>query len=194
MMPSSEIARMRAEFEASESRGDPLRLGYLTCQRDGANGYLEHSIQDRWLMWQKAWIAARTPPLACGLVPLPEPEGFRAEYVDAEGKRWSATFADQQSAKAASLYGREPKGFLYMDTVKKLLTQQAAQPRPETDYLEGVHIPKLREALTFLGCNNGMGEGEVGAKLPEYVNAITRAVLRCKELLRSASKRQGDAQ
>lgn len=190
-MPAYEVLRMRAEFEASESRGDPLRLGYLTCQRDGANGYLEHSIQDRWIMWQKAWAAARTPPLAGGLVPMPEPEGYRAEYVDSEGKRWSTTFADQQAAKTASVYGSEPKGFLYMDTVKKLLAQQAAQPRPETDYLEGVHIPKLREALTFLGCNNGVGEGEVGAKLPEYVNAITRAVLRCKELLRSASQRPG---
>ena len=62
-----------------------------------------------------------------------------------------------------------------------------AMPVQKGDYLDGVNIPRLREALTFLGRGNGVGEGEVANKLSEYVNAIVRAVLASKELLRSGA-------
>lgn len=62
-----------------------------------------------------------------------------------------------------------------------------AAPTQKGDYLDGVNIPRLREALTFLGRGNGIGEGAVANKLSEYVNVITRAVLACKELLRSGA-------
>lgn len=62
---------------------------------------------------------------------------------------------------------------------------QELEAAQKGDYLDGVNIPRLREALTFLGRGNGIGEGEVANKLSEYVNSIARAVLACKDLLRS---------
>lgn len=57
------------------------------------------------------------------------------------------------------------------------LTATLEAKQVEGDYLEGVNIPNLREALIFLGRNNGVGEGEVGENLAKYVNAIVSGVL-----------------
>ncbi|BDR10708.1 hypothetical protein CTR2_R40460 [Comamonas thiooxydans] len=65
-----------------------------------------------------------------------------------------------------------------------LSASQAALPKSE--YLEGVNIPNLREALIFLGRENGVGEGEVGDKLAQYVNSVASGVLRKKATLREA--------
>ncbi len=62
-----------------------------------------------------------------------------------------------------------------------LATPQAAS---EGDYLEGVNIPNLREALIFLGRENGAGQGEVGDKLAQYVNSVVSGVLSKKATLR----------
>ncbi|GEQ77968.1 hypothetical protein CTTA_4973 [Comamonas testosteroni] len=70
--------------------------------------------------------------------------------------------------------------------VQDLIALSAAKTTPESDYLEGVSIPNLREALIFLGRENGVGEGEVGDKLAQYVNSVVSGVLSKKAALREA--------
>lgn len=70
--------------------------------------------------------------------------------------------------------------------VQDLIALSASLVAPPTsDYLEGVNIPNLREALIFLGRENGVGEGEVGDKLAQYVNSVVSGVLSKKATLRS---------
>ncbi|UUE94439.1 hypothetical protein [Comamonas thiooxydans] len=71
-----------------------------------------------------------------------------------------------------------------------LAASQAALPK--SDYLEGVNIPNLREALIFLGRENGVGEGEVGDKLSQYVNSVVSGVLSKKATLRAADRAAPD--
>lgn len=71
-----------------------------------------------------------------------------------------------------------------------LAASQAALPK--SDYLEGVNIPNLREALIFLGRENGVREGEVGDKLSQYVNSVVSGVLSKKATLRAADRAAPD--
>ncbi len=54
-------------------------------------------------------------------------------------------------------------------------------------FIDGVNIERLCEALTFLGCRTD-GQESMAANLSEHINAVTRAVLSCKELLRPTAQ------
>lgn len=112
---------------------------------------------------------------------------------------------EQQPEALRLAYALNKTGFIDSKTCR-MLDEAAAELRrlharvqeleaaQKGDYLDGVNIPRLREALTFLGRGNGIGEGEVANKLSEYVNSITRAVLACKDLLRSVEPGAAQAQ
>lgn len=101
------------------------------------------------------------------------------------GAHAETDFIPEHSSYAIECYSVGCAARIICESPEEAIAAWNRRAVPAGDYLDGVNIPRLREALTFLGRGNGIGEGDVAANLSEYVNAITRGVLACKELLRS---------
>jgi hypothetical protein len=70
------------------------------------------------------------------------------------------------------------------DAARSEAAQPAKVAAPD-DYLGGVNLARLQSALTNLGCAK-VGQEETAARLGEFVNRLTDAVLRNMDALRSA--------
>ena len=128
-------------------------------------------------------LAKRLAAPASCLHQIQEPAPATTEIITA---LWEAI--GHHSAQVAET-GEMSPGQKLLDAaraVEMAIPPAAIATLPKSDYLEGVNIPNLREALIFLGRENGVGEGEVGDKLAQYVNSVVSGVLSKKATLHEA--------
>lgn len=127
-------------------------------------------------------------PVSC-LHQIQEPSPVPTEIITA---LWEAI--GHHSAQVAET-GEMAPGQKLLDAaraVEMAIRPPAIATLPKSIYLEGVNITNLREALIFLGRENGVGEGEVGDKLAQYVNSVVSGVLSKKTALRAADRAAPD--
>lgn len=87
------------------------------------------------------------------------------------------TFADNQWRHMCRVFSRADE---MLDAQVEALAATSAKPADEVSYVEGVEIDRLASALSWMGVSTSESKEELGARLSEYVNALTRSVMEHK--------------